>query len=214
MNVFKCYLIILLLAVTTNVLAKGIWDNGMKVGNSRTEYEPDLGTPDNPLTLRYDREGTEGCKFDSEVSFSGCPGRAGLANNTRGLEVWQGTLNWHEACGGDRELSEDTWKACLSYKQSNYFETNPGSENYWMITANNDPSFDQCNSGMPSTSLPIVDPAFGERGLFQFQLEQYSENGSDKQQRFHFMINSTRLTHAHAFQTFATATAIKTSLCL
>jgi len=178
------------LAAVTNVLAHGIWDNGMKSGNSRTEYESDLGTQDNPLTLRYDREGVEGCKFNSEDSFSGCPGRAGLAANRLGREVWQGTLNWHEACGGVRELTEDTWKACLSYKQSNYFETGPVGENYWMIIANNDPSFDQCNSGMPSTSLPIIDLAPEGHGLFQFQLERYSENGSDEQQRFHFMINS------------------------
>jgi len=179
-----------MLVVSSTAMAQGILDDGIMLGNVRTEYEPTLGTRDNPLTLRYDQEGIEGCKFDSEVSVSGCPGRAGLAANANGLEVWQGNLHWNEACGGSRELAEDTWEACLSYKKSNYYQARSTGTDYWMLIANNDPSFDQCNSGMPGTSLPVVDLASGERGLFQFQVENYSVAGGDDWHRFHFAINS------------------------
>jgi hypothetical protein len=184
------FLAAICVAGSGNALAQAFWDNDITNGHVRTEYVPALGTPGYPMTLRYDEESAEGCKFDSADSFSGCPGRAGLPQNARAREVWLGALQWNEACGGSYDPDADSWKGCLAYRQSNYYEANPTHSNYWMLTANYDPSFDQCNSGMPGTSHPVVDIASEEGGIFQFQVEKYRAESGDFQHRFHFAINS------------------------
>lgn len=186
----ELYLAVLWLAVNSNVAAQEFWDNDIVDGHVRTEYEPTLGTTDHPLTLRYDDGGDEGCKFDSADSFSGCPGRAGLPVNANDFEVWLGTLQWNEACGGKRDLDGDTWRGCVEYRQSNHYQSNLAHPNYWMLTANNDPAFDQCNSGMPGASHPVVGITAEEPGIFQFEAENYLTETGDFRYRFHFAINS------------------------
>ena len=191
MKATKHYLAAILLAISSNPQAQVFWDNDIVSGHVRTEYERLLGTAEQPMTVRYDQASAEGCKFDSVDSFSGCPGRAGLPVNAKNRAVWIGTVQWNEACGGERDIDKNTWKGCLAYRQDNYFEANATDSNYWMLTANNDPSFDQCNSGMPGTSHPVVGIASEERSIFQFQVEAYLTETGNLQHRFQFAINST-----------------------
>lgn len=195
MKTTKLHLALLALTIGGNAQAQDFWDNDMIYGHVRTEHGPTLGTSENPMTLRYDEESDEGCKFDSADSFSGCPGRAGLPMNTEAREVWIGALQWNEACGGHGGLNDETWEGCISYRNSNYYESNPKHTSYWMLTANNDPSFDQCNSGMPGTSHPVMGITAEQPGIFQFQVEEYATDRGQTRHRFHFAINST----AHNF---------------
>jgi len=184
-----CLLFTLTASANTS-MAIGLWDDDIVSGVARTEYRPDLGTSKNPLFLRYDQAGEEGCKFNSVDALSGCPGRAGLPLNQNGQEVWQGNIHWNAACGGDAQRIDDTWKGCKTYDQSNFRQIGEATDNYWLIIANNDPAFDQCNSGMPGTSLPIVDLASNEPGLFQFHVEKYQVEKQTYRHRFHLAINS------------------------
>lgn len=100
--------------------------------------------------------GNEGCQFDAVTAFSGCPGRAGLPNLPNGQPTWGGTLQRFEACNGDNTLIGDSWLGCLSYLSSPYFEIGSPNNSYWVISANDDPSFDQCNEGPPNLSHPVL----------------------------------------------------------
>lgn len=181
--------ILLFLFSGSPAYAQGIWDDGIMLGHARTEYEPGRGLPDLPLTLRYENEGLEGCKFDARDSFSGCPGRAEFPAHESGIEVWQGTLQWNEACGGSTELSGETWQGCEIFRSDNYFSAGPSLQNYWMLSANNDPSFDQCNSGPPNASHPVTSPFHANRGLFQFFPEKYLDEAFNTRYRLHYVLS-------------------------
>lgn len=141
------------------VYSIGFWDTFLLNGNSRTEYPVGKGAGTDFLTLDYQTDnlpGMEGCQFDAETAFSGCPGRAGLGPLPSGNEVWGGTLQRLEACGGDNTRIGDSWIGCISYAQSPYFEIGSPNEFYWVIGPNDDPSFDQCNEGPPNLSHPVL----------------------------------------------------------
>lgn len=191
MKITSLWLAAISLAISSDVLALEFWDNDLVHAHVRTEYDPGLGTAEHPMTLRFDGSGAEGCAFDSAISFSGCPGRAGLPLNTEQREVWLGTLQWNEACGGHDGLEGETWEGCIAYRDSNHYQANPPHPYYWMLTANNDPSFDQCNPGMPGVSHPVVDFASERTSVFQFQVEKYVNESGDLRHRFHFAIDSS-----------------------
>jgi len=137
-------------------MAQSIWDAGLLDGAARTEYRPGFGTAAMPVELRYDQAGAEGCLWNAADSFTGCPGRAGLAPRPNGQPVWNGTLQWREACGGDPQRNEDTWRGCETYLDSPRFSLGDVATRYWVLHANDDPSFDQCNEGPPGLSHPIL----------------------------------------------------------
>jgi hypothetical protein len=132
----------------------------MRQGKLRTEYPDGMGAGANWLTLWYvgnGLPGAEGCLFDAEdATHFGCPGRAGLPPLSSGKEVWEGSIQRYDACHGDpAQRIGDSWIPCISYQTSQLFSlNNPGSE-YWVVSANEDPSFDQCQDGPPNLSHPV-----------------------------------------------------------
>ena len=133
----------------------------MRNGAAKTEFVPGEGTASNWLDLWYNQIGVEGCQFDAEETCNadecfGCPGRAGSGD----FPVWGagGSLQPRNACGGSTQRIGDSWLGCIRYDTSPYFELNNPGSNYWVIVANEEPSFDQCREGPPGLSHKIVDP--------------------------------------------------------
>jgi hypothetical protein len=153
-----CLLAVLVL-LTAPAMA-GLHDPGMVQGKLRTEYPDGLGAGGNWLTLWYvgnGLPGAEGCLFDAQAAPAfGCPGRAGLPPLPNGNPVWKGAIQFYDACNGNPAgRIGDSWIDCISYDSSSLFElNNPGSQ-YWVISANEEPSFDQCQEGPPNLSHPV-----------------------------------------------------------
>lgn len=135
------------------------WDPLFRNGALRTEYAKGFGTQDQRITLDYVTGSFHtdfGCLWnvdDPLSSFFRCPGRRDHDAN-----VWLGTMQEREGCGGDTTPIGDSWVGCLSYRRDTYFALGAPGDRYWVVHANNDPAFDQCRSGPPSASEPIVDP--------------------------------------------------------
>lgn len=140
-------------------------------GKVKSEYAQGKGTGNDWLALWYVNNGLhgdEGCLFDASKSPTfGCAGRRSST------QVWQGTTQARNACGGSSNPIGDSWLGCLSYSGSPDFQINNPSETYWVLHANNDPSFDQCRAGPPSLSEPIRDYSFQSEGLFNVKSVQY-----------------------------------------
>lgn len=127
--------ILILITFSNYSYSIGFDDNYLTLGNSRTEYTIGKGTGLDYLALDYATDnlpGDEGCQFDAVTAFSGSPGRAGLPNLPNGQPTWGGTLQRFDACNGNNTLIGDSWLGCLSYLSSPY----------WVISANDDPSFE------------------------------------------------------------------------
>ncbi|UXI67686.1 hypothetical protein [Tahibacter amnicola] len=128
-------------------------DAGMHAGHLRTDYEAGRGTAVLPLSLPYDQAGIEGCLFDAASSFAACPGRRG--------DAWSGALQTRAACGGDATPSALSWRGCREFADSPALASPGAGATYWVIHANDDPSFDQCNEGPPGLShrvYSLADP--------------------------------------------------------
>jgi hypothetical protein len=136
-----------------------LWDPFFRHGALRTEYAPGFGVQTQWITLDYvsgSFHTDRGCLWsvdDPLASFFRCPGR-----RDPDPYVWLGTIEERAGCGGDATPIGDSWIGCLSYRQDNYFALNTPGDRYWVVHANNDPAFDQCRSGPPSASEPIIDP--------------------------------------------------------
>jgi hypothetical protein len=135
-------------------LATGFWDQGMVQLKARTEYASGVGSTSN-LGLYYPGPGPQGCLWDAYQNLFGCPGRANLPNLPGGNPVWSGTIQNVIACRGNTTLIGDSWQGCLRYASDVPYTLNSPGANYWVIAANSDPGFDQCNSGPPDFSFPI-----------------------------------------------------------
>jgi hypothetical protein len=136
--------------------AQSIQDADLRAGRVRTELPPGVGVANHPLNLTYTQPEPQGCLWNAQDAFSGCPGRAGLPNLPNGAPVWAGTLEGREACGGSTTRIGDSWIGCIAYDSSPYFALNNPGAQYWVISANDDPSFDQCNEGPPGLSHPVA----------------------------------------------------------
>jgi hypothetical protein len=153
-----------------SLAAQSINDADIRAARVRTDYAPGAGTAAHPLNLTFTQAGPEGCLFSAASSFAACPGRAGLPNLPSGWPVWQGGLETREACGGSNTRIGDSWIGCIEYASSPYFSVNnPGSQ-YWVIVANDEPSFDQCNEGPPGLSHPVAHASATPAPLFGFDV--------------------------------------------
>jgi hypothetical protein len=131
-------------------------DRGLLAGKARTEYMPGTGAGSNWLTLPL----ATGCAFavsDPLNAYFGCPGWRNAPTKPNGTPGWQGTLQEREACGGSQTPIGDSWLGCLTYPSSPYFSLNAPDSQYWVVVANTDPAFDQCNEGPPNISNTIID---------------------------------------------------------
>jgi hypothetical protein len=136
--------------------AQSIDDAGIRAGRVRSDFPAGVGTATSPLSLNYTLPTPEGCLYSADSSFAACAGRAGLPNLPDGQPVWAGGLQTREACGGSTTRIGDSWIGCIAYDTSPYFAlNNPGSQ-YWVVIANDEPSFDHCNAGPPGLSHPIA----------------------------------------------------------
>jgi len=148
--------------------AQSIDDAGFRAGFVRTDYADGLGTDAHPLQLRYDQAGVEGCRFNATDAFTACPGRRGLpALPGSGYQVWQGAVQTRIACGGDNTALGDTWRGCSAWPDNLYFGTPGVASQFWVLHANDEPSFDQCNEGPPALSHPVRDLDTPTPGLFR-----------------------------------------------
>ncbi len=191
MKKFICFL---LFTISHSANATGFWDNSLINGSSRTEYPIGKGTGADFLLLDYATDnlpGIEGCQYDAAVAFSGCPGRAGLPNLPDGGTVWGGTLQRFEACGGDDTRIGDSWLGCLTYSQSPYFEIGTPDQFYWVIGANDDPSFDQCNEGPPNLSHPVLPFNSPIDGIYKVGMEDVL-TGSEVRKRMQLGIYNSQ----------------------
>jgi hypothetical protein len=172
------------LVVSQASFATGFWDQGMVQGKARTEYASGVGSTSN-LTLYYPGPGPQGCLFDANNNIFGCPGRANVPNLPNGNPVWLGNLQKVSACRGNATPVGDSWQGCLRYSSDVPYTLNSPGSSYWVISANSDPSFDQCNSGPPNYSFPISLNSGSEMfrvaapagtGQFQMQINLDSHN--------------------------------------
>lgn len=154
--------------------AQSINDAGIRAARARSDYAAGIGTSARPLSLAYTQAGPEGCLFAASDSFAACPGRAGLPNLPNGNPVWFGGLETREACGDSTTRIGDSWVGCVSYAASPYFSVNSPGSQYWVIVANNEPSFDHCNIGPPGLSNPIASIGASPAPLFGFDVLQTS----------------------------------------
>lgn len=143
-------------------------------GKVQSEYPPGKGTGNDWLTLWYVNNGLhgdEGCLFDADKSpVFGCAGRR-LSSN-----VWGGTTQRRDACGGSTDPIGDSWLGCLSYTKSPHFQINSPQDKYWVLHVNNDPAFDQCREGPPSLSETITNYKSAPEKLFNVKSEKVNVN--------------------------------------
>ena len=135
-------------------------DRGMIDGAVRTDLAPGRGTANDLLTLWYFNPVPDGCAFsvlDPLNGIFGCPGLSWVRNKPGGEPGWAG-LQAHPTCGASNTALGpadtrvgDSWLGCLTYPGSPYFALNNPASQYWVVVANSEPSFDQCNDGPPVT---------------------------------------------------------------
>lgn len=191
----KIIVLICMLLHSFTAQSAGFWDDNLISGSSRTEYPKGKGAGTDYLDLTYKNNmlpGIEGCQFDAIDAFTGCAGRAGLDDLPNGNQVWSGTLQRQEACSGDNTRIGDSWIGCISYSESPYFEINTPGEFYWVISPNDDPSFDQCNEGPPNLShfiLPFDSPI---EGIYKIGMKEILINDSVAKKKMQFGIYNTQ----------------------
>jgi hypothetical protein len=181
-------------------LASGFSDPGFTRGAMRTEYDQGRGAGSSWLTLDYRSGGTEGCLWNAydpvnPANFQfGCPGRAPLGSSDR---PWYGPFSQTIACGLASPASPvrigDSWLSCISYLQSNQYSANwTTNTDYWVISANSEPSFEQCNLGPPSLSWPVAN--YNSSSTDYFKAGSEPIQGTNRR-RAHTIINAKSFPH-------------------
>ena len=129
----------------------GFWDPGFTAGKIQSDYNPgsNIGTSLNPLQYSFPGPGSEGCLYNASLSFMRCPGRNG---DPTGLPAGGIGAQVRPFCGGSSVVEGLTWRGCRRFSQGNAWSTNSPTSQYWVIHANVEPAFDQCNSGPPGQS--------------------------------------------------------------
>jgi FG-GAP-like repeat len=179
-------------------LPSGFSDPGFTRGALRSEYDQGVGAGNSWLTLSYSNNGlpgAEGCLWNASDPINtyrvGCPGRAPLGVSDT---PWYGANQFFDACRVPSSARVgDSWLSCISYRQSNQFSVNwtPNSD-YWVLSANSEPSFDQCNLGPPSLSWPIGDYYSFSPSYFKAGTEVIP--GTNRR-RAHVVINANDFSH-------------------
>jgi FG-GAP-like repeat len=195
-------------AATT--LPSGFSDPGFTRGAMRTEYDQGRGAGSSWLTLNYPLykepdllkrlPNDAGCLWLTNdpvnSTLFGCPGRAPAGPTDT---PWAGQFSRSVACGdATAPRIGDSWTSCISYQQSNQFSVNwtPNTD-YWVISANSEPSFDQCNLGPPNLSWPVADYYSPAASYFKAGSEpvQVQAGGPASRYRAHLKINASDFTH-------------------
>ncbi len=163
-------LVLLLAADSGSLAAQSIRDANIVAGRVRSDLPAGRGTLTAPLQLDYVEAGAEGCLWNASESFAGCPGRAGLPDRPGGVPVWAGTLQRSVACGGSTTRIGDSWVGCITYDTDAYFALNNPGNAYWVLVANDDPAFDQCNEGPPGSSHRVASASAVPRTMYKLDV--------------------------------------------
>lgn len=172
-------------------------DRGMRAGAARTDLAPGKGTGSDLLTLWYRNPVPDGCLFpvtDPRNEIFGCPGLSWGRAKPNGQPGWTG-LQVHPTCGSSSTTVGvpwtpvgDSWLGCLTYPSSPYFSLNSPGSQYWVIVANSEPAFDQCNDGPPGISHVIRDPITDVRpALYKVAMEPLPSGAH----RAHLIVNAS-----------------------
>jgi hypothetical protein len=172
-------------------------DRGMAAGAARTDLAPGKGTGSDFLTLWYSNPVPDGCAFsvlDPLNGIFGCPGLSWVRDKPDGQPGWTG-LQTHPTCGSSSTTVGvpwmpvgDSWLGCLTYAGSPYFSLNSPTAQYWVIVANSEPAFDQCNDGPPGVSQTIRDPITDPKpALYKVAMEQLPSGA----RRAHLIVNAS-----------------------
>jgi hypothetical protein len=186
----------LALALASMAALADFQDRGMRYGKVRTDLPPGRGTGSDFLRLAYDGPLTDGCAFsvtDPLNGIFGCPGLMWIRNKPGGQPGWAG-LQIHPTCGSSATAAGPastglgmSWLGCVSYPGSPYFSLNHPDSQYWVVVANSDPSFDQCNDGPPGLSHLIRDPIADARpALYKVAMENLPSGAK----RAHLIVNA------------------------
>jgi hypothetical protein len=171
-------------------------DRGMRDGRLRTDLDPGKGAGPALLNLQYREPLDDGCQFsvlDPLNLIFGCPGLKSIRAKADGSPGFIG-LQLHPSCGSSATALGpamtavgNSWLGCVSYPSSPYYSLNQPASQYWVVVANSDPSFDQCNDGPPGLSHAIRDP-IDDPGpsLYKVGMERLPAGGH----RAHLIINA------------------------
>lgn len=159
-----------LLAFGAAAHAQSIRDANVAAGRIRSDLPAGVGVGDHWLEIAYGQAGAEGCLWDSAASFSACPGRAGWPDRPDGTPVWAGVQQRSVACGGSPTRVGDSWIGCLAYDQNPYVALGNPGDAYWVLVANDEPSFDQCNEGPPGSSHRVAGASAQPRTMFKLDV--------------------------------------------
>lgn len=185
----KLFLVAVLVCLVAPYAHADFDDRGLIAGRVRSSYEPGVGSGSRWLTLWYQSPGT-GCRFApyDPLNPFGCPGLAWRDPYGRDMGLWRGNLQGEPACGGDATLIGDSWIGCISYAGSPFFALNRPLDQYWVVVANSDPSFNQCNDGPPGLSHRITNPiADPTPNLYKVAMEDLPSGAK----RAHLIINAS-----------------------
>jgi|SRR5665213_258190 len=156
----RTLLAILSIVLPVTAAFGAFWDPHITSGKVRSDYVDNYGHGSN-IYLWYvgnGLPGAEGCLFNAaDAPFFRCAGRR-PPTYPADSDWWQGGLQPRAGCGGSLTGVGDSWAGCLQYSTNTHFEINSPGSTYWVIHANNDPSFDQCRAGPPGASEIILDP--------------------------------------------------------
>jgi len=163
-------LALLLAGLAIPAQAQSIRDANIAAGRIRSDLPAGVGVTGHWLEIAYGQPGAEGCLWDSAASFSACPARAGWPDRPDGTPVWAGGQQRSEACGGSTTRVGDSWVGCLAYDQNPYFALGNPASAYWVLVANDEPSFDQCNEGPPGSSHRVASASAQPRTMFKLDV--------------------------------------------
>ncbi len=158
--------VVVLLWSTTDLYAQqvGIWDPSFVEARLRSDYSSGVGVAASPLAYAFNGPGLEGCLWNAESSFMACPGRIDAATPPAWRSGWGGQVR--PFCGGDSTEQGNSWTGCRAFSTTNAFAFNQPGQRFWVVHANLEPAFDQCQSGPPSQSERVHT---GSSGLFRIE---------------------------------------------
>ena len=104
-----------------------------------------------------------------------------MIGQSQAIVAVRAQLQRFAACGGSTTRIGDSWLGCIAYDNDNYFALNNPTEAYWVVVANDDPGFDQCNEGPPGSSHRIA--SAGAQPRTMFKLDVVSGTGAGKHLR-------------------------------
>ena len=100
-----------------------------------------------------------------------------MIGQSQAIVAVRAQLQRFAACGGSTTRIGDSWLGCIAYDNDNYFALNNPTDAYWVVVANDDPGFDQCNEGPPGSSHRIASASAQPRTMFKLDVVSGTDAG-------------------------------------